>query len=311
MKIPQKVIQNCVGLAIFSVMRTGLWVSGAGGSGVLIAKKEDGSWSPPSGILIHTLGVGFMAGIDIYDCVCVINNREALRAFSKVRVSLGPEVSVVAGPLGAGGIVDAEVLKDRKPVYSYMKSRGLYAGLQFDGTIIVERNDENARYYGERLPIGAILSGQVRNVPASTRMLMEVAKEAEGRTDVNQTVLNEVAGKPAPSDVDVESVTEPTKEQMEYYAPPATYRPGEPSSYQPDAGYSHPPRTDSGFPAPPPGAPPNTFMSGGAGSAGYEHPPRTDSGFAAPPPGPPPSHAAGQAPPTSSEYPPEKTTRYA
>lgn len=67
-------------------MRTGLWVSGAGGSGVLIARKEDGNWSPPSGILIHTLGVGFMAGIDIYDCVIVINNREALNAFSKLRV---------------------------------------------------------------------------------------------------------------------------------------------------------------------------------------------------------------------------------
>lgn len=54
-KIPQKVIQNCVGLAIFTTMRTGLWVSGAGGSGVLIAKTEDGRWSPPTGILIHTV----------------------------------------------------------------------------------------------------------------------------------------------------------------------------------------------------------------------------------------------------------------
>ena len=84
-------------------MRTGLWVSGAGGSGVLIARKEDGTWSPPSGILVHTLGVGFMAGIDIYDCVIVINNRKALETFSKVRVSLGGEISVVAGPVGAGG----------------------------------------------------------------------------------------------------------------------------------------------------------------------------------------------------------------
>ena len=296
-------------------MRTGLWVSGAGGSGVLIAKTEDGRWSPPSGILVHTLGVGFMAGIDIYDCVCVINNRQALQAFSKLRVSLGPEISVVAGPVGAGGIVDAEVLKERKPVYSYMKSRGLYAGLQFDGTIIVERNDENARFYGERLPVGAILAGQVRNVPVSTRMIMEVAKAAEGRTDVNQAVLDEVSGRPAPSDVDVESVTEPTKEQREYYAPPATYRPGEPS-YHPDAGYAHPTRTESGFAAPPPGAPQNATMSGGAAfagagaGAGYEHPSRTDSGFAAPPPGPPPSHATAQAP-QYSEYPPEKTDRYA
>jgi lipid-binding SYLF domain-containing protein len=230
-KIPQKVIQNCVGLAIFTVMRTGLWVSGAGGSGVLIARKEDGSWSPPSGILIHTLGVGFMAGIDIYDCVLVINNREALNAFSKVRVSLGGEVSLAAGPLGIGGNVESELLKNRKPVWTYMKSRGLYGGIQFDGTIVVERNDENARFYGERMPISQILAGNVKRVPRETRMLMEVLKEAEGRTDLDQTVLAEAHNQPAPSDVEVESINRPTAEQQQTFAPPQGYYAPEKTDY--------------------------------------------------------------------------------
>lgn len=186
-KIPRKVIQSCVGLAIFTVMRTGMWVSGAGGSGVLIARKEDGSWSPPSGLLVHTLGVGFMAGIDIYDCVIVINNRSALEAFSKIRVSLGGEVSVVAGPLGVGGILESEVMKDRRPVFSYVKSRGLYAGAQLDGTIIVERNDENARFYGDALPIGDILRGNVRRIPNETRMLMTVLRDIDGTPRGNQS----------------------------------------------------------------------------------------------------------------------------
>ncbi|PBP21798.1 hypothetical protein BUE80_DR007193 [Diplocarpon rosae] len=226
MKIPQKVIQNCVGLAIFSVMRTGLWVSGAGGSGVLIARKEDGEWGPPSGILIHTLGVGFMVGIDIYDCVIVINNRKALEAFSKMRVSLGGELSVVAGPLGAGGIVESELLKDRKPVLSYVKSRGLYGGLQIDGTIIVERNDENAKFYGERLPIKDVLAGNVKNIPAETRMLIGAVKLAEGRTDVDPVVLDQLLTNniPPPSEVEVERMSEPTNEQKQNFAPPPQYR---------------------------------------------------------------------------------------
>jgi lipid-binding SYLF domain-containing protein len=204
-------------------MRTGLWVSGAGGSGVLIARKQDGTWSPPSGILIHTLGVGFMAGIDIYDCVVVINDRKALEAFSKVRVSLGGEVSVVAGPVGVGGIVESEVMKDRKPLWSYMKSRGLYGGIQLDGTIIVERNDENARFYGERVPISQILAGNIKRVPADTKMLMEVVKQAEGRTDVDPVVLDHAAQQPPPSDFPVEKVNEPTQAQMNQYAPPANF----------------------------------------------------------------------------------------
>jgi lipid-binding SYLF domain-containing protein len=87
-------------------MRTGLWVSGAGGSGILIARKEDGEWSPPSGILLHTAGLGFLVGVDIYDCVVVINNRKALDSFTKIRATIGGEISAVAGPAGVGGVLE-------------------------------------------------------------------------------------------------------------------------------------------------------------------------------------------------------------
>lgn len=117
-KIPEKVIRNAKGLAIFTTMRTGLWMSGSGGSGVLIARLPDGSWSCPSGILMHTAGLGFMVGIDIYDCVVVINNEKALEAFTKVRCTLGAEISVAAGPVGAGGVLDTEVHRRQAPIYS-------------------------------------------------------------------------------------------------------------------------------------------------------------------------------------------------
>jgi lipid-binding SYLF domain-containing protein len=285
-------------------MRTGLWVSGAGGSGVLLARKEDGSWSPPSGILVHTLGVGFMAGIDIYDCVCVINSRQALDAFSKLRVSLGGEVSVVAGPLGVGGILDSEVTKDRKPVFSYMKSRGLYGGIQLDGTIIIERNDENARFYGERVGVKEILKGNVRSVPPETRMLMEVVKEAEGRTDLDQNVLNQAQG-PAPGDLEVENMGRPTTAQQQQYAPPQGYYP--PEKTQGTYGASEPthpyhpgpPDGTSGYYPPPPqqqAHDPNQASSQQApGQAGYYPPPQYQGQGSnqAPYYPPPPGYSAG------------------
>jgi len=126
-KIPAKVIQNAKGLAIFTTMRTGLWMSGAGGSGILVGRLPDGSWSPPSGILLHTAGLGFLVGVDIYDCVVVINTEEALRGFTKIRCTLGSEISVAAGPVGAGGILDTEIHKRQAPVFTYLKSRGFYA----------------------------------------------------------------------------------------------------------------------------------------------------------------------------------------
>ncbi|OJJ43632.1 hypothetical protein ASPZODRAFT_35032, partial [Penicilliopsis zonata CBS 506.65] len=180
-KIPTEAIRRARGIAIFTAMRSGLWFSGAGGSGVLLAKNaQTGEWSSPSGILLHTAGLGFLAGIDIYDCVVVINTDEALEAFSKLRCTLGGELTVAVGPVGAGGVVDSEVHKRRAPIWTYVKSRGFYAGVQVDGTIVIERTDENERFYGRRVPVAEILAGQARSSSPSVLMLQETLRAAEG-----------------------------------------------------------------------------------------------------------------------------------
>lgn len=188
-------------------MRTGLWISGAGGSGVLVARQEDGSWSPPSGILLHTAGLGFLVGVDIYDCVLVINNRKALEAFTKIRATLGGEISAVAGPVGMGGVLenDGKWKQANRPVFTYLKSRGFYAGVQVDGSVVIERNDENARFYGQTIGVADILAGKVRHRPPEIKMLMETLKAAEGRSDVDEELMEELEGQPAPGDVDVDA----------------------------------------------------------------------------------------------------------
>lgn len=217
-KIPTSVIKKAKGIAIFTTMRTGLWFSGAGGSGVLMARiPETGEWSPPSGILLHTAAIGFLVGVDIYDCVVIINTYEALEGFKKLRATLGGELSATAGPVGAGGILDSEVHKRQAPIWTYMKSRGLYAGVQVDGTIIVERTDENARFYGRKISAHEILSGKVTHPPESIRTLMRTLKAAQGDQDVSESELppageapadhiiineNDGFGVPAPDDPD-------------------------------------------------------------------------------------------------------------
>jgi len=212
--IPPSAIQTCAGLAIFTTFRTGLHISGASGSGIVVSRLPSGQgWSPPSGFVVHTLGAGLMIGVDIYDCVCVLRTPEAVRAFTRPRVSLGGEIGLVAGPVGAGGAVEAAVdlLGNKKgnnnndgngpePVWSYIKSRGLYAGVQADGTVIVARPDANAEFYGRRgITVEQILAGDVPRRgpegmwPEGARQLMEVLKAAEGRRDVDERVIREVS----------------------------------------------------------------------------------------------------------------------
>ncbi len=200
-KIPIEVIQKAKGLAIFTTMRTGLWVSGAGGSGVLVARTASGEWSPPSGIMLHTAGLGFLVGVDIYDCVVVINTEKALQAFTKIRCTLGGEISAVAGPVGIGGILETEIHKRQAPVWNYLKSRGFYAGVQIDGTVIIERTDENERFYGERIGVADILAGKVRHPPYEIRTLMATIKAAQGDTTVDDGALP--AAEPTPGDHEI------------------------------------------------------------------------------------------------------------
>ncbi|KAI0017842.1 hypothetical protein F4780DRAFT_754094 [Xylariomycetidae sp. FL0641] len=213
-KIPTAAIKNAKGLAIFTTFRTGFHISGAGGSGIVMARLPDGSWSPPSGFLVHTLGAGFMVGLDIYDCVCVLNTQAAVDAFTKPRLSLGGELSVVAGPVGAGGGIESALAKGSKPVWSYMKSRGFYAGVQADGTVIIQRPEANAVFYGDpKISPPQILKGQVEARPGQTadngtirmwpdgaHQLIEVLKAAEGQR-ASEQVLREMGNEPTPGDL--------------------------------------------------------------------------------------------------------------
>ncbi|KAB8078085.1 hypothetical protein BDV29DRAFT_20466 [Aspergillus leporis] len=201
-KIPSEAIRQAKGLVIFTAMRTRLWFSGAGGSGVLIARvPETGEWSGLSGILLHTAGLGFLVGADIYDCVMVINTYEALEAFTEVRVTLGSEISVAAGPVGVGGVLESEVHKRQAPIWTYVKSRGFYAGVQIDGTIVIERMDENEVFYGRKLPAKEILNGQAWTNNHSLKVLTDTIKAAQGDRQFDQSPTgSNVAMGPSPSD---------------------------------------------------------------------------------------------------------------
>jgi lipid-binding SYLF domain-containing protein len=200
-KIPAKVIKECVGLAIYTTMRTGWLFGGSGGAGVLVARHpETGEWSPPSGIQTQNLSFGFLAGVDIYDTVLVINNYKALEAFTKLRCTLGTEVAVAAGPVGMGGSLDTEVIKRQSPIWSYVKSRGLYAGVALEGNLVIERTDENERFYSERVGVADILVGKVRYPPTEKyQVLMDTLKAAQG-DDIDDSLLPDGQ---APSDMEL------------------------------------------------------------------------------------------------------------
>jgi SH3 domain-containing YSC84-like protein 1 len=155
-KIPAEVLNNAKGIAIFSAFRAGMWFAGTAGSGVVLARLADGTWSPPSAFSVKSAAFGVTLGIDHFDCVCVLNTKEAVDAYRTPELTMGGRMDLAAGPVG--GKLD---VGETKPVWTYTRSRGLYGGVTVDGTSIKEQSDSNAEFYGRSVTTAQILSGTI------------------------------------------------------------------------------------------------------------------------------------------------------
>ncbi|KAH8173079.1 las17-binding protein actin regulator domain-containing protein [Sarocladium implicatum] len=206
-RIPKRIIQNAAGIAVFTCMRNGLWMTGSGGSGILIARKSDGTWSPPSGIMLHTPTLSFVIGVDIYDCILVVSDLRALEAMIRPRVTLGEDVGLVSGQSVAFDSEDSEFswTDPGATVLTYLKSRGQHQHVNLTGCMLTERANENERFYGSEVTQMDILAGNVSRHVEETKPLFEVIKMAEGRTDYDSSVINLIAATAAPGDAVIAS----------------------------------------------------------------------------------------------------------
>lgn len=150
--VPLSVLRKAKGFAIFSVFRIGFLISARAGSGIVVAKLEDGRWSAPAAIGIGGLGGGFNAGAEVTDFLIVLNSKSAVRSFMATgSLQLGGNLSVAVGPLGRSAEASGSVnTKGRvAAMFSYSKSKGLYGGVSIEGSVLVDREDANAKAYGQ------------------------------------------------------------------------------------------------------------------------------------------------------------------
>lgn len=186
-KIPPTLIKNCYGLAVFTSMRSGIApLGGAGGNGLVVAHNpETGWWSPPASISPNTFSAGLILGVDIYDCVLILNSPKAIESFKTHKVTLGADIAVAAGPWRAGAAMESG--KEGVPVFSYVKSRGLYAGVEAVGQVFLSRFDENERvYHWPGVKAGDILTGHVKMPREAKPFIAALEDAASGKAQVRE-----------------------------------------------------------------------------------------------------------------------------
>lgn len=96
-----------------------------------------------------------------------------MRTFSqKGSLTLGGNVSIAAGPVGRNAeAAGAASMKGVAGVFSYSKTKGLFAGVSLEGSVLIERRDANEKLYNSRITATQLLEGVVRPPPAAEPLM--------------------------------------------------------------------------------------------------------------------------------------------
>jgi hypothetical protein len=160
--------------------------------------------------MLHTPTLSFIIGVDVYDCVLVVNSLSALESITQPRVTLGEDIGLKSGPLvpmdAPGTELEINLRELGNTVLTYMKARGQAQVVNLNGCILAERANENERFYeSTSITQMDILAGNVSRHVEETQPLSEVIKLAEGRTDFDPAVIAKIAVEPAPGDARIAS----------------------------------------------------------------------------------------------------------
>ncbi len=146
-------------LIIPTSLKGGFIIGGSGGSGVMLARNSVFGWSYPAFYTMGSVTLGLQIGGEVSEIMLVIMSKAGRDAMLTNEFKLGGDISVAAGPVGAGAKAQtADVL-----AFSRTKG-GLYVGLNLEGAVIATREDWNRAYYGADVRAADILvAGNVRN----------------------------------------------------------------------------------------------------------------------------------------------------
>ena len=146
-------LKTAKGVLIFpSVMRGGVIMGATGGTGVLLVRGDGGVWSEPAFYTLGGLSVGLLAGGESAQMVVLVTSQKAVDRLLSHSLKLGGDASVAMGTAGQGRSSNV-----RADFISYARTKGVYAGLSIDGSILDVRNTLNHAYFGQSVTASDIL----------------------------------------------------------------------------------------------------------------------------------------------------------
>lgn len=164
-EIPASLLSKSYAIAVIpEVVKIGLVVGGRRGKGLISVRQADGTWSNPAYITITGGSFGFQAGVQSADIILVFRTPRGVDNLVSGKFTLGADASVAAGPVGrqASASTDSEL---KAEILTYARTRGLFAGVSLDGSVLSLDYDAIERVYGAGVSPRSLFEGRVRGAP--------------------------------------------------------------------------------------------------------------------------------------------------
>ena len=156
------------------IVKAGFIFGGSGGRAVLVAKDaKSGKWAGPAFYTMATASVGFQAGVAVSETITLVMTDKGMNSLLSTSFKMGGDASVAAGPVGAGA--KSNVVAD---LIAFSRSKGVYGGLNLDGTVVKTSDDWNSAYYGKKVLAPDILVRMNVHASGADALLAAVAKAA-------------------------------------------------------------------------------------------------------------------------------------
>jgi lipid-binding SYLF domain-containing protein len=174
--IPQDVLKSAKCVAIVPHMvKGGLGIGGQHGRGAATCNVS-GKWSAPAFISLSGGSFGFQIGAEAVDLVILVMQDQGMQALVSDKFQVGGEASAAAGPVGR----DAAANTDWKahPLLTYSRSKGAFAGVSLNGSVLSEDKDATKAFYGKELTSKELLAGQVQ-APPDAKVFLSAVEQAK------------------------------------------------------------------------------------------------------------------------------------
>lgn len=153
--------------AVFVVpqmLKGALFIGGEGGSGVLLARADNGQWSYPAFFDIGAGSFGLQVGAQSSELMLIVMTGKGLSAILNNKVKLGGDLSAAVGPVGEG-LSAATTTNMGADVIAYSTAKGAFIGASVDGAVIWADHADNMAYYDNTsaTPNDIVLNGQYAN----------------------------------------------------------------------------------------------------------------------------------------------------